>query len=134
MPNIQEIEETRHAPGSSRNAVARAMGVSTPKQIADVARPIALRHGVDELYLFGSMARGEGRADSDVDFIYHFSPEANPVVDLVALRNDLHDAFGRDVDLVRKDYLLEPQRDRLRDLQRILFANSVTSKPMFRIV
>lgn len=165
MPNIHEIEETRRTLGFSRDAVARAMGVSipelsraaqgnptrtfldryakalddmsgriTPKQIADVARPIALRHGVDELYLFGSMARGEGRADSDIDFIYHFSPEANPVVDVVALRSDLHDAFGRDVDLVRKDYLLEPQRDRLRDLQRVLFANSVTSKPMFRIV
>ena len=33
---------------------------TTPQQIAEIARPIALRHHVNELYLFGSMARGEG--------------------------------------------------------------------------
>lgn len=35
--------------------------VAMPQQIAEIARPIALRHHVNELYLFGSMARGEGR-------------------------------------------------------------------------
>ena len=34
--------------------------VAMPQQIAETARPIALRHHVNELYLFGSMARGEG--------------------------------------------------------------------------
>lgn len=34
--------------------------VAMPQQIAEIARPIALRHHVNELYLFGSMARGEG--------------------------------------------------------------------------
>lgn len=37
--------------------------VAMPQQIAEIARPIALRHHVNELYLFGSMARGEGHAD-----------------------------------------------------------------------
>lgn len=34
--------------------------VAMPQQIAEIARPIALRHHVNELYLFGSMARGRG--------------------------------------------------------------------------
>lgn len=34
--------------------------VAMPQQIAEIARPIALRHHVNELYLFGSMARGGG--------------------------------------------------------------------------
>ncbi|OZG69107.1 nucleotidyltransferase domain-containing protein [Bifidobacterium eulemuris] len=107
---------------------------TTPQQIADIARPIATKHFVDELYLFGSMARGEGTAHSDVDLIYRFSPEANPPIDSWALRDDLEQAFGRNVDLVRKDYFTTPLSDRLAETQRILFVNSVTSKPMFRII
>ncbi|WP_162178962.1 nucleotidyltransferase family protein [Bifidobacterium stellenboschense] len=106
----------------------------TPGRIASVARPIALRNRVSELYLFGSMARGEGKADSDIDFIYQFAPDANPQIDLIALRDELEHAFGRSVDLVRKTYVTDSQHDRLRELQRVLFANSITSKPMFRIV
>ncbi len=34
--------------------------VAMPQQIAEIARPIALQHHVNELYLFGSMARGGG--------------------------------------------------------------------------
>ncbi|MBT1160440.1 MULTISPECIES: nucleotidyltransferase domain-containing protein [Bifidobacterium] len=107
---------------------------TTPKHIAAIAKPIALRNRVDELYLFGSMARGEGRADSDIDFIYHFSPDANPLIDVIALRDELRRAFGRDIDLVRKDYLTQPQRDQLKEMQRILFVNSITKHPMYRIV
>ncbi|MCH9276843.1 nucleotidyltransferase domain-containing protein [Bifidobacterium amazonense] len=107
---------------------------TTPQHIAAIARPIAVRHKVDELYLFGSMARGEGHADSDIDFIYHFSPEANPTIDVIALRDDLKSTFGRNVDLVHKEYLTQPQPDRLKEIQRVLFANSITSHPMYRIV
>lgn len=106
----------------------------TPGRIASVARPIAVRNRVSELYLFGSMARGEGKADSDIDFIYQFAPDANPQIDLIVLRDELEHAFGRSVDLVRKTYVTNPQHDGLKELQRVLFANSITSKPMFRIV
>ncbi|MFK3576976.1 nucleotidyltransferase domain-containing protein [Bifidobacterium thermacidophilum] len=54
--------------------------VAMPQQIAEIARPIALRHHVNELYLFGSMARGEGHTDSDIDFIYQFDDTANPMI------------------------------------------------------
>lgn len=53
--------------------------VAMPQQIAEIARPIALRHHVNELYLFGSMARGEGHADSDIDFIYQFGRLGSPL-------------------------------------------------------
>lgn len=78
--------------------------VAMPQQIAEIARPIALRHHVNELYLFGSMARGEGRADSDIDFIYQFDGTANPMIDEWALRDDLTSTFGREIDLVKKRY------------------------------
>lgn len=78
---------------------------TTPQQIAEIARPIALRHHVNELYLFGSMARGEGHADSDIDFIYQFDDTANPMIDEWALRDDLASTFGREIDLVKNDTL-----------------------------
>ena len=81
--------------------------VAMPQQIAETARPIALRHHVNELYLFGSMARGEGHADSDIDFIYQFDDTANPMIDEWALRDDLASTFGREIDLVKKRAKIE---------------------------
>ena len=107
---------------------------TTPQQIAEIARPIALRHHVNELYLFGSMARGEGHADSDIDFIYQFDDTANPMIDEWALRDDLASTFGREIDLVKKRYITTELRDRLAEMQRVIFVNSITSNPMFRII
>lgn len=107
---------------------------TTPQQIAEIARPIALRHHVNELYLFGSMARGEGHADSDIDFIYQFDDTANPMIDEWALRDDLASTFGREIDLVKKRYITIELQDRLAEMQRVIFVNSITSNPMFRII
>lgn len=107
---------------------------TTPQQIAEIARPIALRHHVNELYLFGSMARGEGRADSDIDFIYQFDDTANPMIDEWVLRDDLTSTFGREIDLVKKQYITTELQDRLAEMQRVIFVNSITSNPMFRII
>ena len=118
----------------NRTTRAGISEATTPQQIADIARPIALRHHVNELYLFGSMARGEGRADSDIDFIYQFDDAADPMIDEWALRDDLASTFGRDIDLVNKRYITTELQDRLAEMQRVLFVNSITSKPMFRII
>lgn len=107
---------------------------TTPQQIAEIAHPIALRHHVNELYLFGSMARGEGHADSDIDFIYQFDDTANPMIDEWALRDDLASTFGREIDLVKKRYITTELQDRLAEMQRVIFVNSITSNPMFRII
>ena len=107
---------------------------TTPQQIAEIARPIALRHHVNELYLFGSMARGEGRADSDIDFIYQFDDTADSMIDECDLRDDLASTFGRQIDLVKKQYITTELQDRLAEIQRVLFVNSITSQPMFRII
>lgn len=107
---------------------------TTPQQIAEIARPIALRHHVNELYLFGSMARGEGHADSDIDFIYQFDDTANPMIDEWALRDDLASTFDREIDLVKKRYITTELQDRLAEMQRVIFVNSITSNPMFRII
>lgn len=139
-------EGTRGAVTSATTTTAGTAGMSgranhddggkelSPARIASIARPIAMRNGVDELYLFGSMARGEATADSDVDFIYRLSSKANPVINPISFRDDMERALNRRVDLVRKSYITEPQSDRLKEIQRVLFVNSIASKPMFRIL
>ena len=119
---------------SSMKALDVISRVAMPQQIAEIARPIALRHHVNELYLFGSMARGEGHADSDIDFIYQFDDTANPMIDEWALRDDLASTFGREIDLVKKRYITTELQDRLAEMQRVIFVNSITSNPMFRII
>ena len=50
--------------------------------------------------MFGSVARGDARPDSDIDLLIDFAPEAEPsLLTLSGLHLDLADALGRPVDL-----------------------------------
>jgi predicted nucleotidyltransferase len=44
-------------------------------EIRKIVPPIAERHGVEHVYLFGSRARGDHRPDSDYDFMVSFGSE-----------------------------------------------------------
>ena len=130
MTTRVKVPPTAQNGSSSMKALDVISRVAMPQQIAEIARPIALRHHVNELYLFGSMARGEGHADSDIDFIYQFDDTANPMIDEWALRDDLASTFGREIDLVKKRYITTELQDRLAEMQRVIFVNSITSNPM----
>jgi predicted nucleotidyltransferase len=60
---------------------------------------IAAKHGVTSIRVFGSVARGEARPDSDVDFLIETGPKVTPWFPggLVA---DLEDLLNRHVDVV----------------------------------
>jgi uncharacterized protein len=72
-----------------------------------VAHRDALRaRGVRHAALFGSVARGEGRPDSDVDILIELEPDAD--IDLfgyVGLRRYIAELFTGPVDVVDKDAL-----------------------------
>jgi uncharacterized protein len=59
---------------------------------------LAAKYGASNVRVFGSVARGEARPDSDVDFIVSFPPDRS-IFDLVGLWLDLKDLLGREVDL-----------------------------------
>ena len=65
---------------------------------------IAAQHGARNVRLFGSAARGEATDESDFDFLVEMEPERS-LLDLAALRNDLMDLLGREVDVVTEDSL-----------------------------
>ena len=77
-----------------------------------------------ELAVFGSVARGTSRPDSDVDLLVSFQAGAPwSTLDLVDLREELVGLFGRRVDLVEESALRNPYRREsiLRD-KSVLYA------------
>jgi len=56
------------------------------------------RH-VRRIGVFGSVARGDARSDSDVDFLVDFTEEGD-LLDLVAIKRILEEALGCPVDVV----------------------------------
>ncbi len=75
---------------------------------------LAKQCGVYNVRVFGSVARGEARPDSDVDFVVDVEPEVS--MGFVRLWADLEDLLGRRVDLVTERSLPPRMRERvLRD-------------------
>jgi predicted nucleotidyltransferase len=74
---------------------------------------VAAQHGARNVRIFGSVARGEARPDSDVDILVDVDP-GRSLLDLGALLVDLEDLLGCDVDVVTEPGL----RPRLR--QRVI--------------
>lgn len=78
-----------------------------PEKVAEFSR----RWKVTELALFGSVLRADFRADSDVDILVTFEPDARwNLFDLATMQQELADAFGRPVDLVEEAALRNPFR------------------------
>lgn len=65
-------------------------------------REVCERYGVASLELFGSLARGDQRPDSDVDLLYVLKPGARLGLRLFDLEDELAGLFGRRVDLVSR--------------------------------
>lgn len=76
------------------------------------------RRGVLHVSIFGSVARGEERQDSDVDILVELKPEVG-ILAFSELRRDLSDILGRPVDLMTPGGLkpfsrMGASRDRVR--------------------
>lgn len=80
------------------------------------------RYGVAELAVFGSVARGEARPDSDLDLLYVLAPGRHLGFSINRLEDDLAELFGRPVDLVSKAALHRAMRDEVLAEARELYA------------
>ncbi len=67
-------------------------------------------HKVASLYIFGSFARGEGTAKSDIDLLVEFSSSEITLFDFVRLKLFLEKILKRKIDLVTSDALKEPMK------------------------
>jgi predicted nucleotidyltransferase len=64
------------------------------------AEPVIRAHGVAALYVFGSHARDEGRADSDIDvFVDPASDEEFGFLEFMGVYEEIRKVFGQGVDI-----------------------------------
>jgi len=73
---------------------------------------IAAKHGARNVRVFGSVARGEARPDSDVDFLVDMEP-GRSLFDMGGLLMDLRALLGLDVDVVTEHGLKPRIRERV---------------------
>jgi len=80
----------------------------TTKALTDEMRAAVLRlatqHGARDIRVFGSVARGDAGADSDLDLLVDLEP-GRSLLDQVALTQDLETLLGRHIDVVTEDGL-----------------------------
>jgi predicted nucleotidyltransferase/DNA-binding XRE family transcriptional regulator len=70
----------------------------------------AQRHGVVKLRVFGSLARGEAGAESDIDLLVDLKPDRT-LLDLAGFRREAAEILGMPVDVATTDMLKERIRD-----------------------
>lgn len=63
--------------------------------------PVLARYCVKQAGVFGSVARGEARSDSDVDILVEFS-ETPGLIRFIKMENELQEILGKKVDIVIK--------------------------------
>ena len=80
------------------------------------------RYGVARLEVFGSMARGDGSRESDLDLLYELAPGATLGWEIMELEAGLGELFGRPVDLVSKRSLHRHLRPAVLAEARELYA------------
>lgn len=73
--------------------------VLTIKQIKERIKPVMEKHGVREVYLFGSYARGEANSNSDVD-IYCDKGDVDTLYKALDFDEELEKALGKKVDVI----------------------------------
>ncbi len=87
------------------------MPVYSIDEIRNRVAPVAVKHGLKAVYLFGSYARGTATADSDVDLLVDLSGSGvKSLLQLSAVLCDLEAVLGKRVDLVTTRSLEQPAR------------------------
>jgi len=88
--------------------------VDLVKSRRDEILALARRHGVTRVRVFGSMARGDARPDSDVDLLVEVGPDPSAWFPggLVA---DLESLLGRRVQVITERGLDDLLRDQVLD-------------------
>lgn len=75
-------------------------------------RRLAERHGGSNVRLFGSHARGEAGPSSGVDLLVDMAAECS-LLDLIAIKHDVEDELGFEVDVVTEAGLSRHLKDQV---------------------
>lgn len=73
--------------------------IYTIKEIKSIIKPILNKYGINDIYLFGSYARGEAKDSSDID-IYCDKGNIRTFIDQGLLEDELEEALNKKVDII----------------------------------
>lgn len=98
---IEKLDHIKNRNGYIRDLILEDIDpeILTIKEIKRRIKPVMEKHGIDEVYLFGSYARGEANRNSDVD-IYCSNGDIETLYHVVAFNEELEKALGKKVDVV----------------------------------
>jgi uncharacterized protein len=88
------------------------MNIQSLRKKREEILKIAAKHGARRVRIFGSVARGEADAASDLDLLVEMEP-GRSLLDLGGLLMELQDLLGCRVDVVTENGLRERIRDRV---------------------
>lgn len=83
---------------------------------------ICRRYGIARLDVFGSVSRGEGGPDSDIDVLYQLVPGTRLGWEIETLSDELAELIGRPVDLVSRRALHERLRNTVLADAQLIYA------------
>lgn len=82
--------------------------IFTIEEIKSRVKPVAEKYALRAVYVFGSYARNEANADSDVDILVdRTGSNIKGMFDMGNLYNDLCESIGKDIDLVTTQTLAQ---------------------------
>ncbi len=90
------------------------MDIQQARNILRASGDLKQEFSVRSFRLFGSITRGELGAESDIDILVEFEPDARiGLIEFVRLQRRLSDLLGRNVDLATPDALHKRMRQRI---------------------
>ena len=93
-------------------ASAPTLRTVLPEPLAEQVRRIGERHGIRNIRVFGSLARGDARPESDVDLLVEYVPGESGFA-FVRFCDEVETLLGRRVDVVTDENLHPLIRDRV---------------------
>lgn len=88
--------------------------------IMKTVHAVAPKYDIERVVLFGSYAKGDHSASSDVDMLLDTGSKFS-LFDAARLRNELSDLLGTDVDVVSRMSLYEPIAQDILSSQVLLY-------------
>lgn len=83
------------------------------RQHRDAVLALAHQHGVHGLRVFGSVAQGDARPDSAIDFLISGMDEGKDLIDFIEFKHDLEKLLHCPVDVIGEKGLYWYLRDKI---------------------
>lgn len=82
--------------------------IYTINEIKNIVLPIAKKHNINAVYLFGSYSRNEANETSDIDLIIdRTGTEIKSLLQLSEVYCELEEAFNKKIDVITLDSLYQ---------------------------